>query len=644
MPYSKSVLKEYFYESIEILRGNLSVTEYREFLIPLLYYKMASDESNLRDKLDATATENHPDLRSLPHLPKENRWQGTVNIPSHLDEGLNQAISNVPNDPLAPTTAFKPDYTKLGHDGALQELTDHLSRCQLDSNSAAPAELGAAFEYLLDQLARIEGKQGSQNSTPRGVRQLCTRIAGPFVEGESVHDPTVGVAGLLVKAGQNFETQTNRKGLELTGQEIHPQTASLAGLNLEAHGLNGEIHIGDSLRNPQFTENGRLQQFDCVFADFPVSPSWAKEEFEQDRFHRFSQSTELPLPRADQGDYAFIFHALNQLRDPAENTEGGRGVILISHGVLYRQSDRVYREYLVDNDLVEAVIGLPPNLYANTSLPVAILVINKDKKSGRQNEVRFVHAMDEEFYTEFESRNNLSEDGIERVIDELDEWNDDSEIAKTVSIEEIRENGHTLDLSEYIPAVEPTAIPGLNRELRKVDSTSYEGKVNLPAEPEFSDILGKVMEVSENSVYVLGSYTGAREAELIDIKQELEEMGYDAHLDKDLPDFPSQDLSGSVATTMRLAGFCIMVDREASGHIDEYRLAEKQRTVLARLTPKDGGSTKMIGGAELVDVNYIKSFEFDLRPQERLEDAVSWAQQMVEKRRAEYSKHYDWRG
>lgn len=94
---------------------------------------------------------------------------------------------------------------------------------------------------------------------------------------------------------------------------------------------------------------------------------------------------------------------------------------------------------------------------------------------------------------------------------------------------------------------------------------------------------------------------------------------------------------------MRLVGFCVMVDREASGHIDEYRLAEKQRTILARLVPEDGGSTRMIGGSEHVDVNYIRSFEFDLKPQERIEDATKWAEEMLNKRKDVYSDEYEWR-
>jgi len=178
------------------------------------------------------------------------------------------------------------------------------------------------------------------------------------------------------------------------------------------------------------------------------------------------------------------------------------------------------------------------------------------------------------------------------------------------------------------------------RELREMTNS---GILDINDGTTFETALDQLIETVENTVLVLGSYRGANKAELLDIKEELSEQGYDAHLFEDLPEFPDKDLSGNVATAMRMVGFCIMVDREASGHIDEYRIAEKQRTILARLTPEDGGATRMIGGSELVDVNYIRSFNFDVRPQEKLDDSITWAEEMLSKRREAYENHYEWR-
>jgi hypothetical protein len=169
------------------------------------------------------------------------------------------------------------------------------------------------------------------------------------------------------------------------------------------------------------------------------------------------------------------------------------------------------------------------------------------------------------------------------------------------------------------------------------------GIIETDREQTFESVLDELVETVENTVLVLGSYDGANKAEILDVKEELEGRGYDAHLFEELPEFPDKDLSGNVATAMRMVGFCIMVDRDPSGHIDEYRVADKQRTILARLTPEDGGSTRMIGGAELVDVNHIRSFEFDVRPQEKLDEAIDWAEEILAERKEAYSDHYDWR-
>jgi len=648
MPHSEEELQEYLFEAVENLRDSISTHEYQDYLIPLLYYKMASDESDLKDGMDLSEGETHHPRAQLPYVSQEKRWNTILDLSSHYGEGINSALAELPEDPLSPVTAFDPDFAELGTNHDMSGIVDHLSSRQLDHNTAPPEELGPAFDSLLTKLTGLQGKRGGFYSTPPSVRGLCARIAGPISPHKEVHDPTVGVAGILVEASREVVNEPTSDGqdLRLTGQELNQEVASVANFNLIVHGLNGEIRLGDSLADPKFTTDGELERFDYVFSDFPMSMSWPKDELETDPFDRFKRDEALPLPRADRGDYAFIFHALSQLKSPEKHESGGKGVLIVPHGVLYRRREKVYREYLIERDYIEGVIGLPTNLYHHTSLPSALLVLNTQKPPEHRKTVKIIHAMEEEFYEDAGSTNKLTEDGIELILEQLDSWHNLSDVpgfAQTVSTARLREHDYSLDLSEYIQGVEKTTSPGLGRELQKVDSASYKGTVSLPEDPEFSDILGKVMEVGENTVYVLGSYTGANLAELLDVKNELEEMGYDAHLDKDLPDFPTQDLSGSVATTMRLAGFCVMIDREASGHIDEYRLAEKQRTILARLTPEDGGSTRMIGGAELVDVNHIKSFEFNIRPQEVLDEAVEWAIEIMEERKSEYSNHYNWR-
>ena len=648
MPHSEEELQEYLWEAIQKLRHHIPVDEYQKHLIPLLYYKIASDESDLQDGMDSLEGETEHVRSQLPYISQENRWHTIQELSSHYGEGIDTALAKLPETPLSPATAFDPEFAELGRDHDLSGIVDHLGSYQLDHSTAPPEELGPAFDSLLTKITGLEGKRGGFYSTPPSVRRLCARIAGPISSHKELHDPTVGVGGILVEASNELaeEPSDGQQEIRLTGQELNRAVASVANLNLILHGLKGDIRLGDSLADPKFTTDGELERFDYVFSDFPMSMSWPKDELEPDPFNRFNKDGGLPLPRADRGDYAFILHSLSQLKKPGKDGSGGKSVLVVPHGVLYRRPEAVYREYLIEQDYLESVIGLPTNLYHHHSVPVALLVLNTQKPSERQNRVKIIHAMEDEFYENVGSTNKLTENGIEQIVNQLSSWQtgpNDSDFTQTISTSLLRDRDYSLNPSKYIQGVQQTTSPGLGRELQKIDSTSYTGAVSLPDEPEFNDILGKMMEISENTVYVLGSYTGANLAELIDIKNELEEMGYDAHLDEDLPDFPTQDLSGSVATTMRLAGFCVMIDREASGHIDEYRLAEKQRTILARLTPEDGGSTRMIGGAELVDVNYIKSFEFNIRPQEVLDEAVEWATEVMKERKSEYSDHYDWR-
>lgn len=177
-------------------------------------------------------------------------------------------------------------------------------------------------------------------------------------------------------------------------------------------------------------------------------------------------------------------------------------------------------------------------------------------------------------------------------------------------------------------------------ELREMASADV---VHIDDTAALDSVFNQILESVHRNVLVLGSYQGANEAELITLKDEIEAYGYSAFLVNELPDIPSNDLEQKVATAMRMVGFCIMVDREASGHIDEYEIAKKQRALTARLTPEDGGSTRMIGSSEIVDINHIRAFEFEMRPEEVLHEAIEWSEEMLEERQRAYNEHYEWR-
>ncbi|GGK79443.1 class I SAM-dependent DNA methyltransferase [Haloarcula sebkhae] len=635
-------LGEKLFSSIEIIRGTVSPVKYKEYLIPLIYYKRVSDESA---RIDANPNEGESETKAsklVPYVEQRYRWRVICEPSDDLSQRLSEALAEIPvHDAVKPVTA-NTDFEILQEDDVLQKLVERLDKIQLDFGSAPPEEFGPIFDNLLTRMYQIEGRGGGGFITPRRIVQLAVQLTDKLAEGTSVHDPTVGSGGFLVQAAEQLGDDTGLHHLEkqVTGQDINPVVAGIARINLEMHGVDGDIAVGDSLSAPQFTTDSELERFDVVLSDFPISSDWKKSELEDNPYGRFP---EMKLPRGDRADYAFILHALACLKNIQQDERGGEAALIVPEGIFFRQSEKRYRKHLVENDYIEQIVHLPEDLQQHHSLETAILKLNTDKPAEREGEIRFVDARGEDFYENKNDTTRLTLRGVNEAIAAANDWDNNSEIARTVPRDRIRATDFSLNLAEYLPASDD---PARYRFIQRARSQSKgEGKSeNIESEdPSFAQRLSDLITASDNAVYVLGKYGGATEAELLDVRNELRDKGYEAYIDRDLEDFPTQDLSGSVTTTMRLAKFCVMVDREASGHLNEYQLAQLNRTVLARLTPEDGGSSRMIGTAEMIDVNYIEEFEFEVRPQERLSEAVDWAEEMVSKRRQKYTEMYDWR-
>jgi type I restriction enzyme M protein len=189
-----------------------------------------------------------------------------------------------------------------------------------------------------------------------------------FEDGMTFHDPTVGSGGMLIEAARYYREEQGGDPTKMTftGQEINPDIAAIAKMNLSIHGLEGETEREDSLSNPAFTdeENSELTRFDRVLANFPFSADWDKDGLQDDPYGRFDWHEKLP--RADRGDYAFIMHMAKQLKRPERDEAGGKAAIVIPHGVLFRKHESRYRKPMLENDMVEAIVGLP-EIYSRTT-------------------------------------------------------------------------------------------------------------------------------------------------------------------------------------------------------------------------------------------------------------------------------------
>lgn len=469
-------LDSHLFKCADIIRDAVDPTDYKEFILPLVFYKAISDEfeKELQENVEEYGEEfaRRQNLYDVPVVPEGYLWADLREISDKVDQALDEAFDEIVRENPELEGLFRANYIEAGAltDDRLRKLVEHLDTYDLDRDSVPPDMLGEAYMDLVSHFAEEEGKSGGQFFTPPHIVSLCVRLVDEFTDGMTFHDPTVGSGGMLIEAARYYREEQGGDPAKLTftGQEINPDIAAIARMNLALHALNGEIEREDSLLRPQFTddEENRLERFDRVLANFPFSANWAKDDLQDDPFGRFDWDEKLP--RADRGDYAFIMHMAKQLKRPEEDGTGGKAAIVIPHGVLFRKHESKYREPMLEADLVEAIVGLPENLFQNNSIPSAILVLNTDKPDERKDEVQFVHAADEDFYRELSNQNELTEEGLDHVVENFREWTTEERVSRTVSIEEIRENDHNLNIALYVDTTEPEEEIDVREELAKL--------------------------------------------------------------------------------------------------------------------------------------------------------------------------------
>ncbi|MFP8952839.1 N-6 DNA methylase [Natrialbaceae archaeon A-arb3/5] len=476
MGISVDELESHLFECADIIRDAVDPTDYKEYILPLVYYKSISDEfeKQYAENVDEYGEDfaRRQNLYDIPVVPEGHLWDDLRSVNDNVDQALNDAFEALTEENPGLQGLFRADYIDADalDDDRLGKLVEHLNKYNLDRDSIPPDMLGEAYMDLVRHFAEEEGKSGGQFFTPPHIVNLCVRLVDEFEDGHTFHDPTVGSGGMLTEAARYYreEQDGDPSKLRFTGQEINPDIAAIARMNLSIHGLTGTIEREDSLSKPAFTneDDNELTRFDRVLANFPFSANWAKDDLQDDPYDRFDWHEKLP--RADRGDFAFIMHMAKQLKMPDKDGTGGKAAIVIPHGVLFRKHESRYRKPMLENDMVEAIVGLPENLFQNNSIPSAILVLNTDKPADRADEVQFVHAADEAFYRDESNQNVLTEDGLDHIVENFREWATEERVSRTVSIEEIQENDYNLNIALYVDTTEPEEDIDVKEELAKL--------------------------------------------------------------------------------------------------------------------------------------------------------------------------------
>jgi type I restriction enzyme M protein len=472
-------LENHLFKCADIIRNRVDKTDYKEYILPLVFYKAFDDtyEDNRKRVLEEKKAEgiDHQVALELAHdeafheyvVPREYRWDDLIkadNTALAVDQALQRFQElNEDFDGIATVQYSDVDAFVQREDNRLEELLRHLGDVNLSRYRVPPDLVGEAYMDLVKHFAQEEGRDGGEFFTPPRLVELMVKLLEPYEKNTSIHDPTCGSGGMLIQVAQHLQTvqevgEEHWRSIRFTGQEINDTVYAMAQMNLAIHDVNGEIRKGDSLASPQFTtqDNG-LVEFDYVLANFPFSARWAKDKLEDDPYHRFDGLAKLP--RKDRGDYAFILHMAAQLN------ETGQAAIVIPNGVLFRKHETVFREHLIKQDLIEAIIGLPSNLFQNNSIPAAVLVLNAEKPEDREGKIQFIHADDEQFYKELSNQNQLLDEGVDEVAGIFKQWETIERRSRTVDHDEVRENDHNLNIALYVDTTEPEEDIDVSEEL-----------------------------------------------------------------------------------------------------------------------------------------------------------------------------------
>jgi type I restriction enzyme M protein len=466
MPIKKSELYTSLWQSCDELRGGMDASQYKDYVLVLLFVKYVSDKA---------ASQKHYDLQ----VPKGAGFADMVALKGQKDigEGINKIIAKlaVANDlqGVINVTYFDED-DKLGKG---KEKVDRLTNLiaifenpALDfrSNRAEGDDLlGDAYEYLMRHFATESGKSKGQFYTPGEVSRIIARVIG--VNGatsgkQTIHDPSCGSGSLLLRAHDEAKHATGHD-LTLYGQEMDNATKALAKMNLILHDCpTGEIWQDNTLAAPHFKDEktGRLKTFDFVVANPPFSSKAWSNGFDpgSDLFKRFQLGDRMLIPPQKNGDYAFLLHILACLKTT------GKGAVILPHGVLFRgNAEAEIRREVVKRGYIKGIIGLPPNLFYGTGIPACIIVLDKEHAAARKG-IFMIDAS--KGFLKDGNKNRLRAQDIHKIVDIFTRQVELPRYARMVPLAEISDpkNDFNLNLPRYIDSSEPEDLQDIEAHLR----------------------------------------------------------------------------------------------------------------------------------------------------------------------------------
>lgn len=446
---SNKKLEELLWGAAEFLRGQIDASDYKQYVFPLLFYKRLSDVYLEEYNEALELHEGDAEYAAMPmfhrfNIPVEASWEKVRNTSKNIGEAIQNALRLIEaNNPRLHGVFGDAQWTNKERlpDHLLADLIEHFSKIPLGIKSVAQDDLGEAYEYLIKKFADDSGHTAAEFYTNRTVVHLMTRIMD-LKPGETAYDPTCGTGGMLLNAVMDLRARGEEwRSVHLYGQEVNLLTSAIARMNMFLHDIEEfDVLRGDTLAEPKFIENDRLKQFDVIFANPPYSiKKWNRDKFAADPYGRNLYG----VPPQGCADYAFYTHIIKSLKP-----DTGRAAMLWPHGVLFRDSEQAIRKQVIESDIIEAVIGLGPNLFYNSTMESCIVVLNKCKRTSRKGNIIFIDGSSE--IVSDRNHSYLSEENINAIVSAFKYPEKSMGVSTLVPLGMIKENGFNLSIPLYV--------------------------------------------------------------------------------------------------------------------------------------------------------------------------------------------------
>ncbi|WP_414528810.1 type I restriction-modification system subunit M [Nodularia chucula] len=461
LPVSQDDINSILWNACDTFRGTIDASEYKNYLLVMLFVKYVSDvwTEHYEELKKQYGDDKERILRRLERerfvLPTGCRFDDLYRQRNETNLGdiINKALEKIEESNKAKLSGVfrNIDFNSESNLGQtrdrnvrLKMLLEDFANSKLDLRPSRIGNLdviGNAYEYLIAKFAAGAGKKAGEFYTPAEVSELIAELIAPK-PGERICDPTCGSGSLLIKCA-NYVKRQGSNDYSLYGQENTGGTWALAKMNMFLHGVDSaRIEWGDTIREPKLLEDDKLMRFEVVVANPPFSlDKWGADDVASDRFKRFERG----IPPKGKGDFAFISHMIE-----TTTLMNGRVAVVVPHGVLFRgSSEGKIRKQLIEENLLDAVIGLPSNLFFGTGIPAAILILKRNKID---NNVIFIDASRD--YGDVKTQNNLRPKDIKNIVDAYKKREFVDKYAYLASFDEIKENDYNLNIPRYVDTFE----------------------------------------------------------------------------------------------------------------------------------------------------------------------------------------------